>query len=124
MSRSLTAQDRASLIRLASSLPAGSAERKAILAGLSKSSATDFDGEWQNPYGIPFHEYSPERVSKEVVEARKKNKKIESLVKVFVREQASLSSKKKTDLLNLKAQYQIMENASDLVAELEGLLNL
>ena len=35
MSRSLTAQDRTSLIRLASSLPAGSAERKAILAGLS-----------------------------------------------------------------------------------------
>lgn len=34
MSRSLTAQDRSSLIRLASSLPAGSAERKAILAKL------------------------------------------------------------------------------------------
>lgn len=33
MSRTLTAQDRSSLIRLASSLPAGSAERKAILAG-------------------------------------------------------------------------------------------
>ena len=33
MSRSLTAQDRSSLIRLASSLPAGSPERKAILAG-------------------------------------------------------------------------------------------
>lgn len=34
MSRSLTASDRASLIRLASSLPAGSPERKAILADL------------------------------------------------------------------------------------------
>jgi hypothetical protein len=34
MSRSLTASDRSSLIRLASSLPAGSAERRAILAGL------------------------------------------------------------------------------------------
>ena len=34
MSRSLTASDRSSLIRLASSLPVGSAERKAILAGL------------------------------------------------------------------------------------------
>jgi hypothetical protein len=41
MSRSLTAQDRASLIRLASSLPAGSPERKAILAGLSRTSAGD-----------------------------------------------------------------------------------
>jgi hypothetical protein len=37
MSRSLTASDRASLIRLASTLPAGSAERKAILAGLKKA---------------------------------------------------------------------------------------
>jgi hypothetical protein len=36
MSRNLTAQDRSSLIRLASTLPAGSAERKAILAGLGK----------------------------------------------------------------------------------------
>lgn len=36
MSRSLSATDRSSLIRLASSLPAGSAERKAILAGLTK----------------------------------------------------------------------------------------
>lgn len=35
--RTLTAQDRASLIRLASTLPAGSAERKAILAGLGKA---------------------------------------------------------------------------------------
>ena len=36
MSRSLTAADRSALIRLASTLPAGSEERKAILAGLSK----------------------------------------------------------------------------------------
>ena len=41
MSRALTAQDRSSLIRLASSLSAGSAERKAILAGLSKNSADE-----------------------------------------------------------------------------------
>jgi hypothetical protein len=39
MSRTLTAQDRASLIRRASSLPAGSAERKAILAGLGKTAS-------------------------------------------------------------------------------------
>ena len=37
MPRSLSASDRSSLIRLASSLPAGSAERKAILAGLSRT---------------------------------------------------------------------------------------
>ena len=35
MSRTLTAADRRALIRLASTLPAGSEERKAILAGLS-----------------------------------------------------------------------------------------
>jgi hypothetical protein len=36
MSRTLTAADRSALIRLASTLPAGSPERKAILAGLGK----------------------------------------------------------------------------------------
>ena len=36
----LTASDRSALIKLASSLPAGSAERKAILAGLQGSSKT------------------------------------------------------------------------------------
>tara|TARA_B100001094_G_scaffold330824_1_gene397106 strand:- start:2035 stop:2541 length:507 start_codon:yes stop_codon:yes gene_type:complete len=36
MSRTFTASDRRSLIRLASTLPVGSDERKAILAGLSK----------------------------------------------------------------------------------------
>lgn len=37
MSRKLTASDRKSLIRLASSLPQGSPERKAILAGLKSA---------------------------------------------------------------------------------------
>jgi len=51
MSRTLTASDRSALIRLASSLPAGSPERKAILAGLSKTgtarSGWDYsDAEW------------------------------------------------------------------------------
>ena len=39
MSRALTASDRSALIRLASTLPVGSVERKAILAGLSKTSS-------------------------------------------------------------------------------------
>lgn len=43
MSRSLTAADRSALIRLASTLPAGSEERKAILAGLSKKAARDIN---------------------------------------------------------------------------------
>lgn len=38
MARHLTAADRSALIRLASTLPAGSEERKAILAGLEKAS--------------------------------------------------------------------------------------
>ena len=44
MSRNLTASDRKSLIRLASSLPKGSEERRAILAGLAKLSPED--AEW------------------------------------------------------------------------------
>jgi hypothetical protein len=39
MSRSLTASDRSALIRLASTMPAGSVERRAILAGLSKTAS-------------------------------------------------------------------------------------
>lgn len=39
MSRTLTASDRRSLIRMASTMPVGSPERKAILAGLSKTPA-------------------------------------------------------------------------------------
>jgi len=38
--KNLTASDRKSLIRLASSLPKGSPERKAILAGLEKKAAS------------------------------------------------------------------------------------
>ena len=37
MARNLTASDRSRLIKLASTLPTGSPERKAILAGLSKT---------------------------------------------------------------------------------------
>lgn len=40
MSRSISAQDRSSLIKLASSLPAGSSERKVILAGLVRADST------------------------------------------------------------------------------------
>lgn len=41
MPRDFTDSDRASLIRLASSLPAGSEERRAILAGLERSASPD-----------------------------------------------------------------------------------
>ena len=48
MSRTLTAQDRSALIRLASDLPEGSAERKAILAGLKKSAGANIREILQN----------------------------------------------------------------------------
>lgn len=43
MSRILTASDRKNLVRLASELPKGSPERKAILAGLQKAAGTATD---------------------------------------------------------------------------------
>ena len=53
MSRTLTAQDRSSLIRLASDLPKGSPERKAILAGLKKASYMTSDLEEAARRGDP-----------------------------------------------------------------------
>ena len=44
MARELTASDRKNLIRLASEMPAGSPKRKAILAGLKKTSAEYWAG--------------------------------------------------------------------------------
>ncbi len=50
MARNITASDRKSLIRLASTMPKGSPERKAILAGLSRSArmawSSDSGPEW------------------------------------------------------------------------------
>ena len=43
MPRSLTAADRSALIRLASTLPAGSEERKAILKGLVKTAGHEWE---------------------------------------------------------------------------------
>ena len=51
MSRKLTASDRSALIRLASTMPAGSPERKAILAGLKTarfSSSSEIMREWRS----------------------------------------------------------------------------
>jgi len=63
MSRTLTAADRSALIRLASTLPAGSAERKAILAGLSKSAATRYD---HNGQLMTLAELAREAIGKDV----------------------------------------------------------
>ena len=59
MARTLTASDRKSLIRLASTLPVGSPERKAILAGLGRAAAgevgpyIEFDGKvWVSSFSV------------------------------------------------------------------------
>ena len=44
MSKTLTASDRAALIRLASAMPVGSDERRAILAGLNRTAAASGSG--------------------------------------------------------------------------------
>jgi len=51
MSRKLTASDRKNLIRLASTLPKGSQERRAILANLSGAFYLDRD-RYRSPFGI------------------------------------------------------------------------
>lgn len=57
--RALTASDRSVLIRLASTMPAGSPERKAILVGLSKSAdkwiskAIKRPGRLHDYFGVP-----------------------------------------------------------------------
>ena len=54
MSRTLTASDRSALIRLASTLPAGSAERKAILAGLTSTAKQASCSSGTNEYSSQY----------------------------------------------------------------------
>jgi hypothetical protein len=62
MSRTLTAQDRSTLIRLASTLPAGSSERTAILAGLTQSAAFSVDSaEYQQTDKQGFNYFPPKK---------------------------------------------------------------
>jgi len=59
----LTASDRSSLIKLASSLEKGSEERKAILSGLKRVSGRD--AQWST-YGVEEHRRVKIRVLKDV----------------------------------------------------------
>ena len=62
MSRSLTASDRSVLIRLASTLPVGSPERRAILTGLQKAAGgPNTEAEWQEFLDMQ-ERYSPPAV--------------------------------------------------------------
>ena len=56
MSRKLTASDRTRLIRIASEMPAGSDERKAILSGLAKSAASDRSANYDREILALIHE--------------------------------------------------------------------
>jgi len=62
MSRSLSASDRSALIRLASTLPKGSPERKAILSGLSKTKVTSSKRAYSDHLGLRFN-FEPGRFS-------------------------------------------------------------
>ena len=68
MSRKLTASDRNSLIRLASAMEKGSPERKAILAGLSKSARASgpiedaLEDKWNSLHDF---EYALDRAARE-----------------------------------------------------------
>jgi len=57
MPRHLTASDRKSLIRLASSLPQGSSQRRAILAGLKKTSAEEWTGSDRDRVKVSLEPY-------------------------------------------------------------------
>lgn len=73
MSRTLTASDRSSLIRLASSMPVGSPQRKAILSSLGKTAGSKVasdeiypfnQGDWNiwagaESWGPPYEEHDP-----------------------------------------------------------------
>ena len=50
----LSSQDRSALIKLASSLPAGDETRKAILSGLSKTSAVKAVEPFKSAEGVPY----------------------------------------------------------------------
>ena len=70
--RRLTASDRSALIKLASSLPSGSSERKAILAGLQGSSS-------KTASGVPYANQIKELESK--ITALEANKKVPDFIK-------------------------------------------
>ena len=63
MARTLTASDRSALLKMASKMPVGSPERKAILAGLSKSAAKLYDIGWEWPFEFDFKGVDGEQYS-------------------------------------------------------------
>jgi hypothetical protein len=57
-----TASDRSSLIRLASNLPVGSAERRAILAGLTKLSKAKAIEPYRSVEAFPSKQAKPDKI--------------------------------------------------------------
>jgi len=87
--RTLTASDRSALIKLASSLPAGSPERKAILAGLQDWREYDFEG-FARTNANP--EFIASQISLEVLKPIRNQRMMEDgpeEVKAFIKEVVS-----------------------------------
>ncbi len=125
MARNLTASDRSSLIRLASTMPAGSVERRAILAGLKKA-YTSRDDE-KAPYekgGFIYldstHTYTDEADAKSHADAMKgaKVKGVEGVTVKRDGKKVTQSLKIKGDLASVKKQDEaIRERAFNVAFE-------
>ena len=125
MARTLTSSDRKGLIRLASSLPKGSVERRAILAGLKKA-FTSRDDE-KAPYekgGFIYldstHTYTDEADAKSHADAMK-GAKVMGVEGVTVKrdgKKVTQSLKIKGDLASVKKQHEaIRERAFNVAFE-------
>ena len=100
----LTASDRKSLVRLASTLPKGSVERRAILAGLKKAEdkwiqdAVKRPGALSKRLGIPEDEDIPlSRIRSELAKLKKKDKLTKDEQRFRSQLQFALTMKTKVD---------------------------
>ena len=127
MSRTLTASDRSSLIRLASSLPAGSPERKTILAGLKKADDYEKSVSPKDEFvrnGVPLENLDPKTLAEEKRRTFGYVEKVEKERKAYENAQESILGilKKEGDsILGLKAAMQYLENASGFAITVEGM---
>lgn len=80
MSRTLTASDRSALIRLASAMPVGSPERKAILAGLKQAGEFLQPGSSVEAGSVRYHRYMDSLHVTDLTNAGKRGKKVDQFV--------------------------------------------
>lgn len=137
MPRSLTAQDRSSLIRLASALPKGSPERKAILAGLSKVSAESFEEavrgkKFKNPetgndvsFGsLPKEEQAKLRAKFDKKKPSKSPEEVDSSYKNFLSSGPgvgySLNKKQESDIKKMVSQGADLDMITEAIEDGDG----